>query len=81
MVPVMKAWATGGTFKELSKSKFSTLRIPLPPLAAQQQIVAEIEGEQKLVKANRDLIAHFERKIQSVLARLWGEDEPDPTKA
>ena len=48
--------------------------IPLPPLATQQAIVAEIEAEQALVAANRELIARFEKKIQATLARVWGED-------
>ena len=48
--------------------------IPLPPLATQQAIVAEIEAEQALVAANRELLTRFERKIQATLARIWGED-------
>ena len=48
---------------------------PLPPLATQQVIVAEIEAEQALVAANRELIARFENKIQATLARVWGEGE------
>ena len=40
----------------------------------QQSIVAEIEAEQALVAANRELIARFEKKIQVTLARVWGED-------
>ncbi len=47
--------------------------IPLPPLATQQTIVAEIEAEQALVAANRELIARFKKKIQATLARVWGE--------
>jgi type I restriction enzyme M protein len=80
-VPTMKAWATGGTFKELSKSKFCELRIPLPPIETQRAIVAEIEAEQALVNANRELIARMEKKIQATLARVWGEDEPAPAEA
>lgn len=39
----------------------------------------EIEAEQALVNANRELIAHFEKKIQATLARIWGEEaEGDP---
>jgi type I restriction enzyme M protein len=38
--------------------------------------VAEIEAEQALVAANRELITRFEQKIQATLARIWGEDEP-----
>jgi hypothetical protein len=52
------------------------LGLPLPPLETQQQIVAEIEAEQSLVAANRELISRFEKKIQATLARVWGE-EPD----
>ena len=37
-------------------------------------IVAEIEAEQSLVAANRELIARFEKNIQATLARVWGED-------
>jgi restriction endonuclease S subunit len=55
--------------------------IPLPPLATQQAIVAEIEAEQALVAANRELIARFEKKIQATLARFWGEDDPSPAEA
>lgn len=57
------------------------LRLPLPPLATQQAIVAEIEAEQALVAANRELIERFEKKIQTTLARVWGEDEPATAEA
>src|SRR5262249_40566929 len=50
------------------------LRLPLPPLATQQAIVAEIEAEQALVAANRELITRMEKKIQATLARVWGKD-------
>jgi type I restriction enzyme S subunit len=57
------------------------LRLPLPPLATQQAIVAEIEAEQTLVAANRELITRFERKIQATLARIWGEEKEPATTA
>jgi type I restriction enzyme M protein len=53
-----------------------TIKIPLPPLATQQAIVAEIEAEQALVAANRELITRFEQKVQATLARIWGEAAP-----
>lgn len=46
-------------------------RIPLPPLETQQAIVSEIETEQALVDANRELIERFERKIQITIGRVW----------
>jgi type I restriction enzyme M protein len=58
----------------INNGDISTVQIPLPPLATQQAIVAEIEAEQALVNANRELITRFEKKIQATLARVWGED-------
>ncbi|MDP9359066.1 MAG: hypothetical protein M3R02_28050 [Chloroflexota bacterium] len=49
--------------------------ISVPPLALQQDIVAEIEAEQSLVAANRELTERFAKKIKSTLARVWGKDE------
>ncbi|MDD5031372.1 MAG: restriction endonuclease subunit S [Rhodoferax sp.] len=53
-----------------------SIPIPLPPLATQQAIVAEIDAEQALVAVNRELITRFEQKIQATLARIWGEEQP-----
>ena len=41
----------------LYQKNYLAIEIPLPPLAIQQAIVAEIEAEQALVTANRELIA------------------------
>ena len=76
--PKVKAYleeqAVGVTMKNLNQGILSAIPIPLPPLATQQAIVAEIEAEQGLVNANRELIARFEKKIQATLARIWGEE-------
>ena len=63
-----------GHISHLNLTYLKEFKIPLPPLATQQQIVAEIEAEQALVAANRELITRFEQKIQATLARIWGED-------
>jgi restriction endonuclease S subunit len=64
--------AAHGTLK-INSEDLRQIPIPLPPLAIQQVIVAEIEAEQALVAANRELITRFEQKIQATLARVWGE--------
>ena len=59
------------------------VEVPLPPLETQHAIVAEIEAEQRLVAANRELVERFEKKIQAALARVWGEEgeaEPEEEK-
>ena len=57
-----------------TKGGMEQRKFPLPPLATQQAIVAEIEAEQALVASNRELITRFEAKIQNTLARIWGEE-------
>ena len=59
LVPTMQAWATGGTFAEISKSKFCELQIPLPPLEVQKEIVAEIESYQKVINGARAVLEHY----------------------
>ena len=72
----------GAAIKNVASVKIlKGLKLPLPPIATQQAIVAEIEAEQSLVAANRELINRFEKKIQTTLTRIWGEDEPAPGKA
>jgi len=68
------ALMTGGGQPQFNGNALKQVKFPLPPLATQQAIVAEIEAEQALVAANRELIARFERKIQATLARVWGEE-------
>ncbi len=63
LVPTMKAWATGGTFAEISKSKFCELEIPLPPLEVQREIVAEIEGYQKVIDGARTVLENYRPHI------------------
>jgi type I restriction enzyme M protein len=65
--------ASGSTQRFIPLGFIRKLQIPLPPLDMQQSIATEIEAEQALVAANRELIARFEKKIQATLARIWGE--------
>ena len=66
-------FVTGAAQPKLNQQALNSIPIPLPPLAIQQAIVAEIEAEQALVHASRELIARFEKKIAATLARIWGD--------
>ena len=66
---------SGVAITRLTLTKLNLAQIPLPPISTQRAIVTEIEAEQKLVDSNRELIARFEKKIQAVLARVWGESD------
>ena len=63
LVPTMDAWASGGTFKEISKSKFCELQIPLPAVEVQKEIVAEIEGYQKIIDGARAVVDNYRPQI------------------
>lgn len=69
------ARSKSGTVTNLHLVDIKTIKIPLPPLATQQAIVAEIEAEQALVNANKDLIERFEAKIKAAINRVWGNSE------
>lgn len=58
----------------INNGDINSVQIPLPSIETQQAIVAEIEAEQALVGANRELVARMEKKIQATLARVWGEE-------
>ena len=65
----------GAAIKNVASVKtLKKLPIPLPTFDIQQAIVAEIEAEQALVNANRELVERFEKKIQATIARVWGEE-------
>jgi type I restriction enzyme M protein len=70
---MIKTVGQGANIRNLSQGILTGLKVPLPPLAEQQAIVAEIESEQALVNANRELITRFEAKIQTTLSRIWGD--------
>ena len=63
-----------GAYPSINQSDVAAIKIALPPLNVQQEIVAEIEGEQALVQANRELIERFEKKIKTAIARVWRKD-------
>ena len=58
---------------KLALRRIETIRIPLPPLDVQREAAAEVEAEQALVNANRELIERFENKIENVIAGVWNE--------
>ena len=61
----MVSLASGGTFKEISKSNFLTLSIPLPPLEKQEQIVAELDSHQKIIDGARQVVENYKPTIQN----------------
>ena len=61
----------GAQLPRVGWQSFANLQIPLPPLEVQREIVAEIEGYQKVIDGARDQIGRFEGKIQAAIGRVW----------
>ena len=59
----------------LNAEKMKAIKIPLPPLAEQERIIAEIEAERRAVSECRALSATMEQKITNTITRIW-EDKP-----
>ncbi|EWS64545.1 putative type I restriction enzymeP M protein [Hydrogenophaga sp. T4] len=76
--------AAHGTLK-INTADLLKMQVPLPDLPTQRAIVAEIEAEQVLVNANRELIRRMEAKIKAAIDRVWGNEAPlaaaDPAPA
>lgn len=70
---------TGSAQPQITRQSLSPFQIPLPPLAEQQRIVAELEEERRLVAANTALVARMEARIKERVARVWGGGSDDRT--
>jgi type I restriction enzyme M protein len=60
----------GAVFDSISRRQIEQIKIPLPPLEIQKQLVAEAEKEEEIITANRRLIEIMERKIEEVLSNI-----------
>jgi restriction endonuclease S subunit len=69
--------ATGVTIARLYNKIIEETKVPIPLIETQRQIVAQIEKEQALVNANKQLIEIFEQKIKDRIAKVWGEEKTE----
>ena len=69
----LKNKSVGGLTKYLTLPIVQDIRVPLPHLPEQEAIVAQIEKEQSLVNANKELIAIYEQRIKATLSELYDD--------
>ena len=62
-----------GAYPSINQADVASIQFPLPPLEIQQVLVAELQAEQALVEANRELVTRMESRIASAVGRVWGE--------
>ena len=69
-----KTVSQGSTIQGVTKKQLADIRVPLPPLEVQREIVAEIESYQKMIDEARELVERMNHKIQAAIRRVWGEN-------
>lgn len=74
LVERMTLLATGGTFKELSKTNFKKLSIPYPPIEKQEEIVNEVNNYQQKIEEFEKEILEQKSKISAAIMKVWGEE-------
>ena len=68
------AIGAAGSMPKVNQTIVRRLPIPVPPMAVQEAIIAEIKAEQNLVNVNRDVIDRFNQKIEVAIARVWRDE-------
>ncbi len=53
----------GNTMTHITKGTFSKIKIPLPPIEIQEQIVAELDGYQKIIDGAKQIVNNWKPKI------------------
>jgi type I restriction enzyme M protein len=65
--------ATGGIQPQFNANTIKLIKIPVPSIAEQENIVKQIETEQALVEPSKKLIEVFAQKMQNRINEIWGE--------
>lgn len=64
--------ATGVRQSNVSGYDLEEIKVPLPSIDEQKEIVQAIEEEMQLVNANKRIIEIFEQKIKDKISEVWG---------
>jgi restriction endonuclease S subunit len=59
----------GSVFDSISRKQIEDIKIPLPALAAQEKIVAEIESKQEAIRNAKEIIKNLEREREHILVK------------
>lgn len=67
-------YITGVTVPKLNQTKLKSIKIPLPPIEVQREIMAEIEGYQRVIDGARAMIDRTKGKIRAAIGQVWGTE-------
>ena len=64
-----------GQYPSINQNDTKGLKLPLPTLDIQKEIVQRIEEERKVIEGNKKLIEIYTQKIQDRINKVWGEEK------
>ncbi len=70
-VKEIKKFSVGSIVKSISLKDMASIKIPLPPLTVQRQIVAKFNQYEKMIVAQNEAANFFHEKCQEQLRSLW----------
>lgn len=76
LTPSIEKLGNSTTFKEVSRTSFRNLQIPLPPLHIQKQIANILDKADALRKKDQELLQKYDELAQSIFIDMFG----DPVK-
>jgi restriction endonuclease S subunit len=69
---------SGGGVPHLNLSIVKNIRVPLPSISIQEQIVTELEYQIKLLNGLRKIKTEAQKKIYQILSDVWGVEFVEP---
>ena len=69
----LNQYITGAVVPKLNQSSLNSIKLPIPSLDIQKEIVQKIEEERKVIEGNKKLIEIYTQKIQDRINKVWGE--------
>ena len=68
----LNSLGTGATFKEISKKVVEQVLIPVPPIAEQEKIVAELDCLSGIIEKKKQQLKEYDALAQSIFYEMFG---------
>ena len=69
----LNSLGTGATFKEISKKVVEQIPIPVPPIAEQEKIVAELDCISGIIEKKKQQLKELDNLAQSIFYEMFGD--------
>ena len=77
-VDYLNSLGRGATFKEISKRATEQIPIPVPPLAEQERIVAELDLLSDIIEKKKEQLKAYDQLAQSIFYTMFGDPIDNP---